>query len=97
MNKPKYIASALAVLLAFVMLFSVVYIALEADHDCCGEDCAVCVQLRTCENLLRNLFLTAVLLSAAGCLCTLNLAIAYPNFRFAHSHTLIALKVKLSN
>ena len=97
MNKPKYIASALAVLLALVMLFSVVYIALEADHDCCGEDCAVCVQLRTCENLLRNLFLTAVLLSAAGCLCALICVIARSDLRFAHPHTLIALKVKLSD
>ena len=33
MNKPKRLASVLALLAAFLMLFSVLFIALEADHD----------------------------------------------------------------
>lgn len=97
MNKPKHLAAVLAVLLAFIMLFSAVYIALEADHDCCGEDCFVCGQLRACENLLRNLLLTAALLSATGCFCALIRIISFPDLHFAHPHTLIALKVKLSD
>lgn len=97
MNKPKCLASALAVLLALVMLFSVLYIALEADHDCCGEDCLVCAQLRACEDLLRNLLLTAALLSAAVCFCALSRVIARAASRFVACHSLIALKVKLSN
>ena len=36
MNKPKRLASVLVLLVAFLMLFSVLFIALEADHDCCG-------------------------------------------------------------
>lgn len=97
MTKPKQLAAVLALLLALVMLFSAVYIALEADHDCCGEDCFVCAQLRACEELLRNLLLTAALLSAAGCFCALICIIAHTDLRFAHPHTLTALKVKLSN
>ena len=97
MNKPKHSAAVLAVLLAFIMLFSAVYIDLEADHDCCGEDCMICAQLRACENLLRNLLLTAALLSAAGCFCTLSRVIARAASRFVACHSLLALKVKLSN
>lgn len=97
MNRPKQLVTILALLLALVMLFSAVYIVLEADHDCGGEDCLVCAQLRACEELLRNLLLTAVLLSAAGCLCALSRVIARAASRFVACHSLIALKVKLSN
>ena len=97
MNKPKQLAAMLALLLAFVMLFSVLFLALEADHDCCGEDCAVCAQLQLCEDLLRNLFTAALLLLAAWCFRAVIRALARPDCRFARPHTLIVLKVKLSD
>ena len=97
MNKPKRFASVLALLLAFFMLFSILYIALEADHDYCGEDCAVCAAIRTCENLLRNLLPIALLLAAFQMLCALVRAILSTDCFSAHPHTLIALKVKLSD
>ena len=97
MTKPKQLSAVLTVLLALVMLFSVVYIALESEHDCCGEDCMICAQLRACEELLQNLLLTTALLSAAVCFCARICIIAHTDLRFAHPHTLIALKVKLSN
>jgi hypothetical protein len=97
MNRPKQLVTILALLLALVMLFSAVYIVLEADHDCGGEDCLVCAQLRACEELLRNLLLTAALLSAAGRFCALIRVIPFADLHFAHPHTLIALKVKLSD
>ena len=97
MNKPKCLASALAVLLALVMLFSVVYIALEADHDCCGEDCAICAQIQACEDLLRNLLTVAVFAAAARCYFALVCVFAGKECCCVHLHTLIALKVKLSD
>lgn len=97
MNKTKRFAAVLALLLAFFMLFSILYIALEADHDCCGEDCAVCAAIRTCENLLRNLLPIALLLAAFQMLCVLVRAILSTDCFSAHPHTLIALKVKLSD
>ena len=48
-------AALLACALVCVLLFSVFFIALEAEHDCAGEDCAVCAVLTLCENLLRQL------------------------------------------
>ena len=44
-KKPCFMTRLLAAVLAVVMLFSAVYIAVEADHDCSGEDCAICHQI----------------------------------------------------
>ncbi len=95
--KSKRFASALALLVAFIMLFSVLFIALEADHDCCGEGCAVCAQIQVCENLLRNLITAAALVVAAWCLYALIRVFADTNCFSVHPHTLIVLKVKLSD
>ena len=97
MNKPKQLAAMLALLLAFVMLFSVLFLALEADHDCCGEDCAVCAQLHACEDLMRNLLVAALLLSAAWCFCALLCTAPESCCHSERPHTLVLLKVKLSN
>ena len=97
MGKLKRLAAVLAVLLAFVMLLSVLFIALEADHCCCGDDCAICAQLSVCENLLQNLLPLAVLLTVAHSLCAPVRSAADGVLRFAGPHTLIVLKVKLSD
>lgn len=97
MIKSKRLASVLVLLVAFIMLFSVLYIALEAEHDCCGEGCAICAQIRVCEDLLRDLMTTAALVSAAWCLYALSRVFADADRCPAHPHTLILLKVKLSD
>ena len=50
-----FMTRLLAAVLAVVMLSSAIYIAVEADHDCSGEDCAICHQIGVCENLLKSL------------------------------------------
>lgn len=97
MKKPKRLASVLVLLVAFLMLFSVLFIALEADHDCCGDGCAVCAQIQVCEDLLRSLTTASVLAAAAWCLYTLSRVFADTDCCSVHPHTLIALKVKLSD
>ena len=54
-KKFRFMVRLLAVVLAVVMLSSAVYIAVEADHDCSGDDCAICRQISICENLLKSL------------------------------------------
>ena len=51
----KKIAAILAAATASVMILSVAYIAAEANHDCAGEDCPVCVCIEQCLNNLRTL------------------------------------------
>ncbi len=44
----------MAMMLLFIILFSAFYIAAEAGHDCCGEDCHICACIRLCKNTLRG-------------------------------------------
>ena len=96
-KKFRIMTRLLAAVLAVVMLFSAVYIAVEADHDCSGEDCAICHQIGVCENLLKSLGL-------AGAAAAVTAAFTYtmcmpilPCTETIGTLTLVSLKVKLSN
>ena len=47
-------AGFLGLLILAAVLFSVFYIAAEADHDCTGEDCPVCLCIRLCSDALNR-------------------------------------------
>ena len=97
MTQKRRLLSAAAALLAFVMLFSLVFLALEGDHDCQGEDCAVCAQIARCELLLKNLILLSGILAALQILaaCRAESGKCAP-VRFGPV-TPVSLKVKLSD
>ena len=65
-KKFRFMTGLLAVVLAFVMLSSVAYIAAEAGHDCTGADCAICHQINVCENLLKSIGLAGSAAAAAA-------------------------------
>lgn len=79
------------------VLGSLTFCAEEVNHDCTGADCAVCAQLKRCENILHTrkdgsgpFILTPVphfVLAALLSLCSPLLLIKTP----------IRLKVKLSD
>ena len=58
-------AGILGLTLLAVVLLSSFCIAIEAHHDCTGEDCPVCVCLQHCANTLRQLGESSVLLIGA--------------------------------
>ena len=64
-----FMTRLLAAVLAVVMLSSAIYIAVEANHNCSGEDCAICHQLQICENLLKSIGLAgaAAVFLRGGC------------------------------
>ena len=98
MTKRKRIISlVVAAAVLFVMLYSALYIAAEANHDCVGENCPVCYQINVCQNALKNL-------SLAVCAAVFAAALPYTLCRgisvctdYAQSYTLVSLKVKLSD
>lgn len=98
MTKQKRIFTLLlAVAVLFVMLFSAFYIAVEAHHDCTGEDCPVCTLICLCRNTLKNLSLAicaaaffAVFVSTAGKVLPCGRS-------FVRRISPVALKVKLSD
>lgn len=96
-KKFRFMTRLLAAVLAVVMLSSAIYLAVEANHDCSGDDCAICRQISICENLLKSLGL-------AGAAATITAVLTYtmrrailPCAEMNGTLTLVALKVKLSN
>lgn len=98
MEKKRRIAALLfAVTVLLVMLYSALFIAAEADHDCVGENCPVCYQINVCQNALKNL-------SLAVCAVAFAAAFTYTLCRsisacadVTPSYTLVSLKVKLTD
>ena len=84
-------------LLAVVMLSSAVYIAVEADHDCSGEDCAICHQIGVCEDLLKSLGLAGAAAAVTAAFTYTMCKAILPCAETTDTLTLVALKVKLSN
>ena len=93
----KQIRALTALLLALVMILSVSFIALNAHHDCSGEDCRICAQIRACEDLLRDLLPAAAGLLAAWIVRYPGIASSSETAAFSRPYTLITLRVKLSD
>ena len=89
--------AVLAAVLALVMLFSVLYIAVEADHDCHGDDCAICAQISVCMDLLQHLALALLMIAVAAVLRLSALQIRKAVSFACHRVSLISLKVKLTD
>ena len=96
-KKFRFMTRLLAVVLAVVMLSSAVDIAVEADHDCSGEDCAICHQIGVCENLLKTLGLAGAAAAVTAALTYALCRAILPCAERLGTGTLVSLKVKLSN
>ena len=98
MVKPKRIlAMLMAVAIFAVMLSSALFLAEEADHDCIGDGCQICVQMNVCRGILKSLSLVlhvAVAVLLAACI---SCGRFWPCGKSTHQVTLVTLKVKLSN
>jgi len=92
-----FMTRLLAAVLAAVMLSSAIYLAVEADHDCSGDDCAICRQISICENLLKTLGLAGAAAAISAVLTYTMCKAILPCAETIGTLTLVALKVKLSN
>ena len=93
----RILAAALVCLLAAVMLFSAFYPAVETDHECSGEDCAICAVLTACENLLHQLLDIRFAIAIIVLVGSAGIPLPYQHNDNGCSFTLITHKVKLSN
>ncbi len=93
----KTIACVLGLMMLAVILFSSVYIAIESDHECCGDGCHVCACLRLCENTLHGTVIGPVTRYAAG-FAIVSVILSAVFFIIAVStETLISKKIRLNN
>ncbi len=85
-----------SILLLAVLLCSLIFIAAEAHHDCCGEDCLICACIRVCTSALRSVSLHAAVKTvlAAVSLC-LSAALIFLSFRL-NGVTPVIAKVRLN-
>lgn len=90
-------AGIMGLMTLVLVLFSAFYIAAEADHDCCGEDCPICACIRQCENTLRGNGDGTAVRSAAFTRVILILFAAAFVIPAASQDTLISRKVRLNN
>ena len=69
-NKDRF--SAIAVVIAFFILFIPFFTAFGADHDCTGEDCRICSVMACFEHIMGGSAPVekAVTMPAAEVLCT---------------------------
>ena len=92
-----FMTRLLAAVLAVVMLSSAIYLAVEADHDCSGDDCVICHQIGVCENLLKSLGLAGAAAAISAVFTYTVCRAILPCAEMNGTLTLVSLKVKLSN
>ena len=93
----RWVVLALAVLVLLTALVPAFYIAHEADHDCAGEGCGVCVSIRHCTALLNSVS-TALLVFCALLLAVLSMLLASGAVcAVLRQSTPVSRKVRLNN
>ena len=101
-HKGRLVASSFAMTLLlvalFVMISSVAFIVLEADHECAGEHCPGCCRLDACKEALGHLFTGTVMNGSSAELVQASPLCRNPREVVDRAWTtLVTLKVKLSN
>ncbi|MCR5297033.1 MAG: hypothetical protein K6E17_06455 [Clostridiales bacterium] len=91
-------ALILGIGMLLVLLSSFAFIALEADHDCRGEDCEICEVLSRIEALLQHMAVYSPLLAvSAVCAAALRFFRLRGGARVRRAVTLVFWKVRLNN
>ena len=81
----------------FAILFSLCFIAAEADHDCIGDGCPICCQLAVCDTVLKTLVCVVISgLFSALLVCFISVLSAFTQKHILNTSP-VCLKVKLSD
>ena len=97
MKNKRLAAGIIAFLMLFIMLFSASFIAIEADHDCTGEECPICACIAQCENTLHQIGDGVAVQAAVIVPVVFMLILAFLLETDFPKETLISRKVRLNN
>ena len=91
-------AFVLAVLIIFVITFSVVFTITHADHHCTGVECPICHAIQIAQDILKTIG-TGVAVVVFSFLANkfLSLHVSLKSFSKNNTSSLFSLKVKLNN
>lgn len=96
-RKKRLLSSLLCVIFVAALIVSGALIATRLQHECLGESCPVCAAISGWERLLRGMALAAALESTL-LLAQRALGVCLAaRFNGTTAHTLVTLKVKLSD
>ncbi|MCR4794854.1 MAG: hypothetical protein K5898_06750 [Ruminococcus sp.] len=97
-RKNRIVSLIVFLIFSFVILSSVIFIIINSDHKCCGEDCCICIEIAECLGSLQahgnaDTGNTRILLLLISVILSVNTVIE------AHSKhtTLVSLKVEFLN
>ncbi|MGL6218910.1 MAG: hypothetical protein ACRC36_12800 [Lacrimispora sphenoides] len=93
----KLLAGFITLAILFMLLFSIFYITAEARHQCIGENCPICLEVQACVQALNTLGTGLAPAVAVFAAAYFFLICVIPVFHRNPSHTLVSLKVKLTN
>lgn len=98
LKKHRILACVLCVVFVAVLFVSEAYIGTYTRHDCIGENCPVCAMLSSCEQLMKRFAAYGAIAAFMGvCALSYGCVRLLRRVRANSAHTLVALKVKLSN
>ena len=88
---------SLCILFLFVTFTSLFYVIEEANHNCSGEDCPICVNIHQTEQTLRNIGNGTIPIIIANIVLTLFIVLKVCKFMFVSCISLVNQKVRLNN
>lgn len=86
-----------AAMLIFALVFSLFFVAAEADHECNEEHCAVCHQIQICQTILEQLSTAHAATTGAVTLCFFVLPFVLWTQKAMVASSPVLLRVKLLN
>lgn len=92
------IRTAFSVLFLVVLVFSIFFESFEADHECTGDDCAICFVILLSEINIKLFAIALALLSLLTAYNSItNIKNQLKKLPLNKSQTLISLKIRLNN
>lgn len=96
-SKHSKLTSAVAVLVIALVVVSLFYVVLEADHDCCGEGCHICEIIMLCSEMVRKIGICALLLLYVLGVSRLSAVRFKSNHISVFAATPVAFRTRLNN
>ena len=93
----RLMALFMAVFLMAAASFSLFFMAAEANHECHCADCPICEQITLCQQTVRSLGSAVAAVAAATVLVFFEKKLKENKTAVFGFHSLVSLKVKLSN